>query len=325
MNEAVAIQKILAWQTAQVLGYEDEHVAKDHAALLHVDFDTGLFTPVMVGKNFLNSLLSAESSGNWGEVINIILQNFVLKKYCSDASSFFSADTGRLRYSKGQYFDSFSYLSVFGPPLASANERGEQTLKWTHCVQYLYMDVPEKESHGDLEMSHKHLFSWFWIIEMDSYQRNINTLRFVAQHDQLTGLYNRHMLSEIVRDDTSGIVILMDINKFKSINDTYGHAAGDKALRVLAQRLESVFYHKQYDFIFRLGGDEFLVVMTDNNEDRAVSCMQAMQEEIVCGDIRFTVSIGYSINENDFKVSMSRADAALYQVKENGGIGFLKG
>ncbi|MCR5087890.1 MAG: GGDEF domain-containing protein [Oscillospiraceae bacterium] len=325
MNELAAIQKILAWQTARILGYEDENTAKNHAVLFHVDFDTGLFTPVMIGREFRNSLLPTEHGGNWNEAVEVIIHNFVMDRYAEEAAVFFSEEAARKRFSKGRCYDSLDYLSGIGIPSASRNETAGDTVKWTHCVQYLYEETPEQSLCSSTETRKNHLISWFWIMEVDSYQRNINALRFVARHDQLTGLYNRHMLSELVRDDTPGILILLDVNEFKSINDRYGHAAGDEALRALARRLETIFYYKQTDLIFRMGGDEFLVVMTDNDEERAIDCLRSLQEEIVCGSIRFSVSAGYAVNENDFRASLKRADAALYCVKENGRSGFMKG
>ena len=324
MNELEAIQKILAWQTAQVLGYEDEDEAKEHAVLLKVDFDSGRFTPVMIGKNFRNKLISAEREGKWETVVKLILENFVMDEYTLNAAVFFSEDAARRRFSKRRCFDSFDYLSSFQPGSSSQKGCDENLVKWTHCVQLLYEAAPEEATLAAENAGQKHLFSWFWIMEVDAYQKNLNALRFVAHHDQLTGLYNRHMLSEFVHNDTPCIVIMLDVNKFKSINDGYGHAAGDDALRMLARRLESVFYHKQFDLIFRMGGDEFLVIMLDHNEERAIECMKSMREEIQCGDFSFSVSIGYAVNERDLRESMSRADTALYQVKENGRVGFIR-
>ncbi len=74
-----------------------------------------------------------------------------------------------------------------------------------------------------------------------------------------------------------------------------------------------------------MGGDEFLVIMLDNNEERAIECMKSMREEILCGNFSFFVSIGYAVNASDLRESMKRADAALYQVKESGGAGFIRG
>ena len=174
----------------------------------------------------------------------------------------------------------------------------------------------------------EHLMSYFLVIEVDAIRKSMESLRYLARHDQLTGLYNRHMMAEIINDDPS-IVIILDIDNFKSINDTYGHSAGDEALCTMAGRLEAVFWRRERDQIFRLGGDEFLVVMKGASEEEAVRCLRLICEPVVFTTsddqlISYSVSAGYIPCNGDFKASMKAADDALYAAKKAGKSGFVR-
>ena len=322
-SEYECVQRILAWQAAKVVGHENEERAKKRAMLLMVDLDEDTITPMVIGEMFEGKLLKVGESKKWTEVRDFVIDHYVNKDYVKDAKVFFSEDAARKRFAKEIYFDSIGFFSNFRSVNEDQPVNGD---RWTHCVQYLFEDdavVPE--GTADESGKEKHLFSCIWIVEVDAYKRNQSALRYIAQHDQLTGLYNRHMLSELLKRDVDSILIIMDVNFFKTINDTYGHDTGDEALRVLAQRLEEIFYHKQNDLIFRLGGDEFLVVTLDTDEERAKECMERLIEPINMGEITFTVSVGYAVNNGDIKAALKDADNALYLVKKNGRKGYLKG
>ena len=320
-SEFECVQKILAWQAAKIVGYENEETAKKRAMLIMVDLDVDTMTPVMIGEMFRGRLLKVGESRRWSEIRDTVIDNYICDDYRKDARVFFSDDAARKRFAKGIFFDSFGFFSNFH---AECEEEPIQGNRWTHCVQYLFEEeIPG--AAGDDGAPVKHLISCLWITEVDAYMRNLSALRYIAQHDQLTGLYNRHMLSELLKRDVESILIIMDVNFFKTINDTYGHDTGDEALRVLAQRLEEIFYHKQNDLIFRLGGDEFLVVTLDTDEERAKECIERLIEPISMGEITFTVSVGYAVNDGDIKTGLKAADNALYLVKKNGRKGYLKG
>ena len=321
VTEFECVLKILAWQASKIVGYENEETAKKRAMLLMIDLDADTIKPMMIGEMFRGRLLKVGESRKWSVIRDLVIDSYIREDYQKDARVFFSDDAARKRFAKNIYFDSFGFFSGFHAECEPQPIQGD---RWTHCVQYLFEEeIPG--AAGDDGAPVKHLFFCLWITEVDAYMRNQSALRYIAQHDQLTGLYNRHMLNELLQRDDPAILILMDINFFKSINDTYGHKVGDDALRVLSRRLEEVFYHKQNDLIFRLGGDEFLVVLLDADEQRAIECMEELQKEIRFDEIAFTVSIGYSVNRDDLKAALKAADEALYRVKKNGRKGYLKG
>lgn len=333
MNE---FYKLIMWQMAQVLGYEGRKELSDHAILLLVDFNSDLVHPVFIGKNMM---LNGIHSSAWSQTTKNIITNAIAENYRSEVALFFSENASRRKYEKQRVYDSLNYVSIL--------ENGQ---KWTHCIQSLFMTtdsigmITERfksdESFGEStdgvfpetpiqpQSSTPHLMAFYLVIEVDAMRKSLESLRYLASHDQLTGLYNRHMMGELIKNEPS-IVVILDIDKFKSINDRYGHDAGDEALCTLASRLEVIFWQRDADFVFRLGGDEFLVVLKNTSEPEAVGRIKQLCEPMTFisssgKTISFTVSVGYAICESDFKSAMKKADEALYRVKENGRNGFGK-
>ncbi len=158
-------------------------------------------------------------------------------------------------------------------------------------------------------------------------------LRFLAYHDELTGLATRRALSDYLADrlqpGTEGPVslIFIDVDRLKSVNSFLGHAAGDELLHSLAQRLKHV--SKESHFIARLGGDEFVVVMQGAaGEDRARTyaelLRQAANKPLLVGgeEINRAVSIGVAVGDPavvTVSELMGQADQAMLQAKMAGG------
>ncbi len=150
----------------------------------------------------------------------------------------------------------------------------------------------------------------------------------MAVTDPLTGLRNRRYVRrhlEGVLRNNGACVLLMDVDRFKLVNDTYGHAAGDVVLREVAERVRG--HLRVADVVARYGGEEFLVVMSGaNTEDGllvAERLRQAIANEAMPAEgnlLRVTVSIGVAAGgigaQSDDVVSA--ADAALYRAKKNG-------
>lgn len=148
--------------------------------------------------------------------------------------------------------------------------------------------------------------------------------------DSLTGLYNRSYLerkvTDLVSEGTKGTLFIMDIDNFKKVNDTFGHIAGDKALKLLADTLRE--NTRKMDIIGRLGGDEFVIFysdMTDRevSENKARSIIDMFLEKFRSVYCLPEVSISIGIvhcpeNGKDFKTLYKNADKALYYTKNNG-------
>lgn len=137
--------------------------------------------------------------------------------------------------------------------------------------------------------------------------------------DTLTGLHNRRILSAI--DNFSG-VLMIDIDDFKSINDTYGHDVGDIAIQEVADVLRRCI--RNNDDICRLGGDEFAVIFIGCPKNvimrRAEEIRNIIESEVNVFGVGLNVSIGVAINYNneDFDRLLKKADLALYEAKEHG-------
>ncbi len=164
-------------------------------------------------------------------------------------------------------------------------------------------------------------------------ERN-KAIREAASKDPLTGLWNRnYLMSEFSKlsDDTVGTFMILDLDNFKGINDTYGHVAGDAALVAFAKTL-SGFVHKD-DIVARIGGDEFAVYLRDCYgkellSDRIANLIEQVEKELSVikkDDSESSVSVGISAYPFDGKTFVelyNNADKALYYVKNNGKSGF---
>lgn len=156
----------------------------------------------------------------------------------------------------------------------------------------------------------------------------------IAHHDSLTGLPNRTLLhdrleqalAQALRDNHRVGVMFLDLDRFKSINDSLGHAVGDELLKQVAQRIESAV--RAVDTVSRLGGDEFIVILRElSGADDAVrvadKIIQALAQPVHTQghDLRVTPSIGISLYPDDgFEALqlMKNADTAMYHAKSSG-------
>lgn len=163
-------------------------------------------------------------------------------------------------------------------------------------------------------------------------EENLNTRRkltYEASHDTLTGLYNRSAYEVFMVDHKLDNIalLLLDFDEFKSINDTYGHETGDRLLKKVAEILQSNF--RSDDFVCRLGGDEFCVVMTrvDSELKQLVrDKTDAINEQLMHPDdglpaVSLSVGAAFSDREGPQGDLLRDADAALYKVKKSGRCG----
>jgi diguanylate cyclase len=156
----------------------------------------------------------------------------------------------------------------------------------------------------------------------------------LAQLDQLTGLANRvlfrdYLIKTLARADRHRqlvAVMLLDLDRFKTVNDTHGHEAGDLLLKQIAQRLKSSL--RESDLVARLGGDEFTVVMDGIRDPSAIAGFAARILDVVRQPVRLgncevvtSASIGISVYPTDvdnIDELIASADAAMYRAKEQG-------
>ncbi|MCY1153343.1 MAG: GGDEF domain-containing protein [Sphaerochaetaceae bacterium] len=165
------------------------------------------------------------------------------------------------------------------------------------------------------------------IIDISEEVAEKNELKTKSEIDGLTHIYNRattkHLINERLKSNkTLDAFLLIDCDKFKLINDNFGHLEGDKALKNVSTVLRNNF--KKTDIIGRIGGDEFCVYMNDvPSLDLVISKSESLISQIrsMSDDYDFTFSIGIKIrkDETTYEQLLKNADKALYQAKNMGG------
>ncbi len=167
-----------------------------------------------------------------------------------------------------------------------------------------------------------------------SERKRAEALHHLAQYDSLTGLPNRALLMERLgqavaaakRGATSFGLMLLDLDRFKAVNDEFGHAAGDDLLRQVAKRMRRVI--REVDTLARLGGDEFVLLQAHIGEPEAMTLVASRIVEAMAApfridrqEIRAGVSIGIASCPQDgttIDALLRQADLALYRAKEQG-------
>ena len=157
------------------------------------------------------------------------------------------------------------------------------------------------------------------------------TIHEEAQHDHLSGALNRRgmedalaaELARIRRTGATFAVLLMDVDHFKSVNDRFGHAAGDEALRRVARGITSTI--RAYDLLARFGGDEFLLLMPSANGDQAMQTASRIREAVRLetangpgGSLTLSIGVTCCCGDEEAAALISRADKALYEAKRTG-------
>jgi diguanylate cyclase (GGDEF)-like protein len=166
-------------------------------------------------------------------------------------------------------------------------------------------------------------------------KRLTDTLRESTLRDPMTGLQNRRFLEEYMetiiaqsqRHKTALTVLMLDLDYFKQVNDSYGHDAGDTVIKTLAKLFRSCV--RSSDLVIRYGGEEFIIILQETSGDPAMAVAEKIRAEveqtrIAVGtgiQLQKTISIGLAEYPNDsdtFWQAIKFADVALYQAKENG-------
>lgn len=163
-------------------------------------------------------------------------------------------------------------------------------------------------------------------------------IKEISRHDALTNIYNRRYFDEVFpklintssRNNLLLVFVMLDIDKFKDYNDTYGHQEGDNTLIKVAKVLSQTM-KRASDYAFRLGGEEFGLLFNINNEEDALNIVQEIKQKVEKlkiihskNDVSryITVSLGVKVIKPDSKSNIediyARTDKALYEAKETG-------
>ena len=166
---------------------------------------------------------------------------------------------------------------------------------------------------------------------MSAMEATISELRAISIRDPLTSLYNRRFAVEAGRGYAAQAkrygsdlhILMLDLDHFKKVNDSYGHAVGDEVLKGLADILRSIV--RQSDVAARIGGEEFVVLLTQTGVEGAYNIANRIRDTVAATNFpgvpkKVTVSLGVAgLHEGEtFEAALARADVCLYQSKHSG-------
>ena len=169
--------------------------------------------------------------------------------------------------------------------------------------------------------------------EIERLQQELDRLSSAASHDMLTGVLNRKGLEDVVanevsRSDRTGSPVclaVLDIDDFKKINDTHGHATGDEALKHLVRVAQSSL--RPHDAIARYGGEEFVIVLPHTDLEEGINVITRLQRQLTTAYflkdeqrllITFSAGVAQMRADEDSAQTLSRADQAMYTAKRSG-------
>lgn len=301
IDSGIVVKKLPLIKGHYVIGRADDadliisskDVSRHHAAVNYDGADFIIKDLNSTNGTFVNNKKIVKHNLQSGDEISI-----------GDYSIFFDDGSG-----------SFSY-----PEETEINRKGQETViiddKFTRLKQKL-KDENLKAEFGRI------------IGVVKKSRRRLSSL---ANEDKLTGLHNRQYFDKISRTqfieakekDSKLSILFIDIDHFKSVNDTYGHKKGDDALKIIAQLICASC--RKSDFVARYGGEEIVVILPNTTSRDAVSVAQEInnivaKQTIKLLGIRITVSIGvatYPDEGTTLKSLLERADKALYQAKKSG-------
>ncbi|MBI5255074.1 MAG: GGDEF domain-containing protein [Burkholderiales bacterium] len=199
--------------------------------------------------------------------------------------------------------------------------------------QALNWRLPMEMQHNDganlwlmvLYLTGSAMFSFGFMVMLT--QRLVSTLRQASVRDPLTGLFNRRAMTEALerqwlrhrRTQAPLAVLAIDIDHFKRINDTLGHAAGDSVLIHLSTLLQN--HVRGEDVVGRVGGEEFLLLLPDTQAPQAIALADRLRVLVRAESLGTTISVGIALAhsvDDSAESLIARADAALYRAKDAG-------
>ncbi len=224
-----------------------------------------------------------------------------------------------------------SFLSLFSD---TSKKTIEELVERSNHSPMLSIDVEQLESQRWLDLSINNLsqengFIIWGVNDISSRKSKEKELEELAYYDELTGLYTRHHffnlanthIRQLQSNPSALSVLMLDLDNFKCINDTYGHSTGDQVLQTFSTLVSQIL--RKGDAFGRIGGEEFAIALPETTQNEAVltaiRICQSVEEFFV--DYAVTVSIGIvTIKSPNYTVKqlLTCADNALYQVKRNG-------
>ena len=207
----------------------------------------------------------------------------------------------------------------------------DEIVKWPdgRTVKYtILVDITEqKEIQADMIKTHTKL-----ALQSKKLQVANEKLKYMAQKDFLTGINNRGHFFDLANNlfnkeltNEYIYVAMLDLDKFKNINDTYGHNVGDSVIKAFVKAVKPNL--EKEDIFGRIGGEEFSLIVVSDTKEKVLKKLEKIRVDITKlnikseqGEVKFTVSMGMAKRENEQNIDfvLDMADKKLYDAKENG-------
>lgn len=275
----------------------------------HADLDTGLFVEIRSTERLNATLESLDR--NFGHQLVLGIKMSAAPDYLESALKFVDLSTVKERL-KGKRTITHEYLS---------KDKGWCRARFVNADQDKINDLPR--------------YVIFAVENIDEQKRREHELISQAETDAMTGLLNRSggvsKIKEVLFEGKKGLLCLFDVDKFKSINDTYGHQVGDLVIEAVANAMRSSF--RDGDILLRLGGDEYMVflnkIVSEEQGSLAIArFFTELSNTVVDGladDYRISVSLGATFfkgDVTDFEELYKQVDSATYDSKKIEGRSF---
>ncbi len=252
---------------------------------------------VLIGVPLIKAI--AGSKGNFLDVKKTLIETFVEKEYKESMNDFLDLNTLNTR------FENVNTIAI--------DYKAPQG-QW---MQARFI-VKRRDCNGN-------------VVEVLYVARDITEEKLVkeqANHDSMTGILNRGAFDQILKtmesDNKNFALILMDVDNFKNVNDTYGHAVGDAILTRVAKQLAETF--RSIDYVCRIGGDEFAVIMMDVTKKHGYMIegkISEINKQLAANEenmptVSLSVGVAFMDKDNPSDSLFKDADRALYYVKKHG-------
>jgi len=285
-----------------------------------------------------------EEKGGWKSIIHpddALLADKARNEHLEGKTEFYNAEY-RMRTKSGEYI----WFNVRGKVLRDKNGKNIRFAgSLIDITENKIYESKLKESYLELESAYGQLAAAQDILQKqyDEILKNQeiikateDRMKYLAYHDILTGLRNKLALYEDAKEfllsgERKAAVMFIDLDQFKYINDTMGHAFGDQLLARVSERLSSLLENNCY--IYRLSGDEFIIIMQDiMNREEAESftsrILKSMRKQFIVSDITINVSLSIGIafypdDGSNIDELLKCADIAMYKAKEAGRKGYV--
>lgn len=305
----IAIVFFMTAQKVKIMKYSDnvQSIANIYVTMHKVDMDTHSFEVVACKDPRIVDVVEKESYSAATEIMKTIAE-----QVCDDRS-------------KKEVID-FLRLDNLNERMGQLNTISIEFLNVDHKWNRGRFIVAERNTDGSLK-------SVIWAVEnIDAERRSRDELRYLAETDQLTMLNNRgsgeNKIREALKNGNGGMFVLFDVDRFKSINDNFGHNVGDKVLVAIGGAIRKTFREK--DIILRLGGDEFAAFTPGIYSmeagkpvvKRLISAIESMDIPELSGMV-VNVSVGVAFYQPDdnysFEELYKHADSCTYESKKTKG------